>query len=279
MPYLTAPDGVRLYHVDKGAGSTIVLIHGWTVNHTCFARNIDALAEHHRVLAVDMRAHGYSGMQETNWTLGQVAADIGQLLDHVDVTDATLVGWSMGATAVFNYFARFGAARVRRAVIVDMTPHLLREGDWPHALYGTLDRHGVIKLARNIVETRMTVQDALVRACFSNGRAPDDDVVAAWINESLRPPDSAMLAFLFAMAAYDWRGCLADLPVPVLLCYGAHSAVYPTDLRHWMAAAIPDSTLVTFEHSGHAPFWEEPDKFNDVVSRFASTGRVSAAGA
>lgn len=270
MPYLIAEDGVRLFHVDKGAGPAVVLLHGWTMNHMCFARNVDALAERHRVVAVDMRAHGRSGMQEANWTLAQVAADVHRLLDQLDITDATLVGWSMGATAVFNYLARYGASRVGRAVIVDMTPYLLRDDDWPHALYGTLDHHGVVKLARNIIETRPTVQDALVRACFRNGRAPDDDVIAAWIDESLRPPDSAMLAFLIAMAAYDWRPCLAELPVPVLLCYGAQSAVYPTDLRHWMAAAVPDSILVTFDDSGHAPFWEEPDKFNAVVSRFAS---------
>ena len=78
-----------------------------------------------------------------------------------------------------------------------------------------------------------------------------------------------MAAFWTSMVAYDWREQLPRIPVPVLLCYGAQSANYPTKIRDYMQEHIPNSSLVVFEESGHSPFWEEPGKFNAEVARFA----------
>jgi len=54
------------------------------------------------------------------------------------------------------------------------------------------------------------------------------------------------------------------------LCYGARSALYPTELGALLDEQIPQSELVVFEESGHSPFWEEPEKFNREIARFAS---------
>jgi pimeloyl-ACP methyl ester carboxylesterase len=78
-----------------------------------------------------------------------------------------------------------------------------------------------------------------------------------------------MVAFWTSMVAHDWREQLPQTPVPVLLCYGAQSTLYPTKIRDYLAERVPDSSLVVFEESGHAPFWEEPEKFNQEVARFA----------
>jgi non-heme chloroperoxidase len=78
-----------------------------------------------------------------------------------------------------------------------------------------------------------------------------------------------MVAFWASMVAHDWREQLSQTPVPVLLCYGARSTLYPTKIGEHLDERIPKSELLVFEESGHSPFWEEPEKFDREVARFA----------
>jgi proline iminopeptidase len=53
-----------------------------------------------------------------------------------------------------------------------------------------------------------------------------------------------------------------------LICVGRFDPQAPAPCSEELAAGIPGSRLVIFEHSGHYPFTEEPEKFTQVVSEF-----------
>jgi non-heme chloroperoxidase len=269
MPYHIAPDGVPLYYVDEGQGRPLVLVHGWTMNHTFFERNIGALAKTHRVIALDLRAHGHSGVQELGWTLPQAARDLHALLKALNVTGATVAGWSMGTSVIHHYVEQFGGDRLSGAVFVDMTPFLFMQDDWTHGVFGTMDRQAGLELERDIIEDRLAFEEAFIPACFAGGQPPDAETKEHWIRRSMLTPTAAVLAYWVSMSAYDWREQLSRFPVPVLLCYGARSAVYPNDPGSELARRLPESELIVFERSGHSPFFEEPEKFNAEVARFA----------
>jgi len=269
MPYHITPDGVPLYYLDEGQGAPIILIHGWTMNHKFFDRNIPVLARDHRVVALDLRGHGSSGKQESGWTLPQAARDVHGLIETLGLDGVTLVGWSMGMTVVHHYFDQFSGERLKGAVSVDMTPYLFVEDGWDHGVFGTLDRKASLELERDIVENRLEVEHGFIPACFADAQVPDEATREWWLRESMIPSTPAMLAYWVSMSAYDFRRQLPATPVPLLLCYGARSAIYPTPVGNYIAGQVPDGDLVTFEHSGHSPFWEEAPKFNDVVGHFA----------
>jgi len=71
------------------------------------------------------------------------------------------------------------------------------------------------------------------------------------------------------MTYSDLRPVLGTIDVPVLLLYGAQSKIFPTDVGSWLEDAIPDARHVPFAESGHCPFWEEPEIFNEEVATFA----------
>lgn len=269
MPYLMAEDGVPLYYTDRGEGAPIFLIHGWTMNHEFFRYNVPELSRTHRVVTMDIRGHGHSGKQESNWTLAQAARDARRVMDHLDLGDVTLVGWSMGTTLIFNYLDLFGAERVKGAVFVDMTPYLINEGGWEHGVFGNLDLKAAYELERDIFADRLAVQEGFVPACFRGGEAPDEETVEWWVRQGMLTPTPVMAAFWVSMVVHDWRELLPRIEVPVLLCYGTGSAIYPTEVRAYMRETIPNAELVEFEESGHSPFWEEPERFNREVARFA----------
>jgi non-heme chloroperoxidase len=62
--------------------------------------------------------------------------DIGELLQHLGLNDATLVGASMGGNAIWAYIDQFAPDRARAIVIVDQTPKMLNSPDWPSGFYG-----------------------------------------------------------------------------------------------------------------------------------------------
>jgi len=66
--------------------------------------------------------------------------------------------------------------------------------------------------------------------------------------------------------AQDWRPLLPSIGLPVLIITGRQSGAYPGCL--YIAETIPNARLVTCEQSGHAPFYDEPEKFNATIAEF-----------
>lgn len=268
MPFFMAEDGVPIYYTDEGEGTPILLIHGITMNHKMFQYNTPVLTETHRVVTMDIRGHGYSGKQEMNWTLLQVAKDVRKLIAHLNLRDVTLVGWSMGTHVIYNYFEQFGSEQLKGVVFIDMAPYILKAPDWEHGMFGNLDYKTAVEVGRNIFQDRMSTLESLIPISFKGGQLPDLATQEFWIRESMLTPDSAMVAFWLAMVGSDWRSQLSQISVPVLLFYGAQSIFFPTPLGKEMQTQIPNSHLVMFEQSGHAPLWEEPELFNAELARF-----------
>jgi proline iminopeptidase len=66
----------------------------------------------------------------------------------------------------------------------------------------------------------------------------------------------------------DLRARLADLHHPALVCVGRHDPQTPVAANAAVAAALPNAELVIFEHSGHYPFVEEPERFAEAAAQF-----------
>ncbi len=103
MPQKFNSDGVEIAFIDEGEGFPTLLIHGFGSNHrvnwvsTSWMR--DLLAAGRRVIALDNRGHGESGKPHdpAAYRLATMAEDSVRLLDHLDVRQADVIGYSMGA--------------------------------------------------------------------------------------------------------------------------------------------------------------------------------------
>lgn len=266
MPYLELPDGVPLYYEDTGSGPAVVLIHGWTMNSTFWAGNVPALAGTNRVITLDLRGHGVSGKTPEGHTLAQYARDVRALMDALDVTDCALVGWSMGTAVILSYVRQFGCDGLRSVVFVDQSPRFLDEPGWDFPLQGGYSLTDLAVFTQTVRYARPTVIKPFIEACFA--APPPADAVDAAYAETTKTPTDAALAIWWDMAYADLRPVLADVTVPALLVYGEQSKIFPGDLAGWLASALPDAEPARMEHSGHAPFAEEADRFNEVVGAF-----------
>lgn len=275
MAYWTADDGVNIYYKSVGNGSPIVFVSGWTMSSWHWQCQLP-LAEQHRVVMVDLRGHGRSGKQELGWTLAQAARDVHGVIEYLDLRDVTLVGWSMGSYVLFEYVEQFGEDRLKALCSVEMTPRNTVDEGWEHGVFGSLNMAGVVAVAADIWRDRLAWQAAFSPACFAAGAEIDQETLDSWTAESLNTPSSAAAAFWVALAIADWRDLMPKISVPTLLCHGTRSQAFPTQIGAWMEQAIPRARLISFAESGHAPFWEEAEMFNDELSAFVATLSGSA---
>ncbi|WP_084959044.1 alpha/beta fold hydrolase [Thermoactinospora rubra] len=99
--FLELRTGVRLFYTDDGSGdTTLLLVHGWGADSHQWVHHLPALAREHRVIAVDLRGHGYSTCLATGNTVGRMTLDLVELLQHLGVARCVPVGHSMGAVIV-----------------------------------------------------------------------------------------------------------------------------------------------------------------------------------
>lgn len=101
--------------------SVVVLIHGLGLNHAVWEQTLPALTENHRVVTYDLLGHGKTPPPEGTPTLSLLSRQLAALLDHVGVTSASLVGFSLGGM-IARRFAQDEPGRTRALAILH-SPH------------------------------------------------------------------------------------------------------------------------------------------------------------
>ncbi|TYL39131.1 alpha/beta hydrolase [Natronococcus pandeyae] len=267
MAYIETPDGVPLYYEERGEGETLLLVHGWTMNaEYWWQKNVETLADDHYVVTVDLRGHGLSGKTDENHTLEEYARDIRHFVQSLEFDDVTAVGWSMGAAVLLTYLDQFGSDRLRAVGFVDQSPRLLSEENWEHPVFGGFTPEALEEVVETIQSARPDFAKQFISDMFAD--PPSAETVDEMYAETMKTPTSVATAVLRDLVNSDRRDVVPEIDVPTLLLYGEQSEIYPSDVGAWMHDRISDSELVMFSESGHVPFWEEPDAFNEAVSSF-----------
>lgn len=125
-----AHDDVRIHYEDHGAGDPVVLIHGWPLSGRSWEKQVPALVDAgYRVVTYDRRGFGSSSQPWDGYDYDTLADDLDALLTHLDLRQATLVGFSMGGGEVVRYLARHGTDRVAKAVLAAAVPPYLYKSD------------------------------------------------------------------------------------------------------------------------------------------------------
>src|SRR5207248_5554544 len=99
-----------------GAGPDLVMIHGLSGNLAVWhLKMVPILREHFRVLTYDMRGHGYSSAPATGYTTGDMATDLEDLLNALNIETCYLVGHSYGADTAL-YFSLLHPDRAKHVI-------------------------------------------------------------------------------------------------------------------------------------------------------------------
>src|ERR1700729_330879 len=136
MPTITTKDGTEIYYKDWGNGPPIVFHHGWPLSADDWDTQMMFFLDHgYRVIAHDRRGHGRSTQTVTGNDMDPSAADVAELVEALDLSDAIHIGHSTGGGEVIRYVAKFGKGRVAKAVLISsIPPKLLKSKENPAGL-------------------------------------------------------------------------------------------------------------------------------------------------
>ncbi len=130
MSNFKASDGTEIFYKDWGTGQPIVFSHGWPLNADAWDTQMQFFGEHgYRVIAHDRRGHGRSQQTWEGNDMNTYADDLAQLIEHLDLKEAVLVGHSTGGGEVARYIGRHGSKRVAKAVLLSAVPPLMLKSE------------------------------------------------------------------------------------------------------------------------------------------------------
>jgi len=273
----TADDGERLFVYVAGEGPPLVMLHGWTASHLEWSAILHTLSAGHRVYRWDARGHGsHSLTRDTPPTVGRMARDLENLLDHYRLDQVTAVGHSMGALTLWEYIRAHGTARLARLCFIDQSPRLVTDDDWRLGIYGNFDRE---KSRRFIAELHQDFAEAVLRlsAHGLNGRARQkyEENARGWhkSRDALRALDPAPLITTWeSLTAADYRDVLERIDIPTLLVFGAQSNFYRLETAEYLRDRIRGSELRVYEGTDHSPHQWQRERFARELLEFMDGG-------
>ncbi|MDP9429581.1 MAG: alpha/beta hydrolase [Actinomycetota bacterium] len=262
---------VELHYQDVGAGRPVVLIHGWPLSGRSWEAQVAPLvAAGYRVVTYDRRGFGESSQPWSGYDYDTFAADLHALLEHLDLRDVALVGFSMGGGEVVRYIATHGTERVSRAVLAAaVPPYLYKSADNPD---GGLDDATIEQFQQGVIDDRIAFLDQFTTGFFTSGDAglqvsEQQRQYALRIAEFASPKGT--LDCITAFGRTDFRGDVAKVTVPTLLIHGDADAIVPFEVSGQRAhELIPNSELVVIEGGPHGVNASHPEQFNQALIAF-----------
>jgi len=262
-------------HVDScGSGAPLLLIHGWGMHGGMWGGVAEQLAEHFRVLAVDLPGHGFSapyvGWVERSDTHHAPDIDDGYrcaqpiLLEIVEALSAqfdeplTVCGWSLGGQVALHWAAR-EPEKIKRLVLVASTPCFAERGDWPFGMARATLQQFAAELEKNHTATLRRFLALQVR-----GSEGERELLAN-LRELLfsrgEPHPDALRNGLEILRDADLRSALPEIGQPTLVIAGERDKLTPPEASHYLAQTLPNARMVEIEGAAHAPFLSHPQIF------------------
>jgi non-heme chloroperoxidase len=279
MPKLTVGteknEAVELYYEDHGSGRPVVLIHGWPLSGRSWEKQVPALVDGgFRAITYDRRGFGQSSQPWDGYDYDTLTADLHALIEHLDLRDAALVGFSMGGGEVVRYISTHGTERVSRAVLAAaVPPYLYKTDDNPE---GGLDDATIEQFRDGVKGDRLAFLDDFATMFFSPSGLKG--IVTDLVSEPFRLYNRDIAAFaspkgtldcIDAFARTDFRADLDRVSVPTLIIHGDSDKTVPFEVSGKRShESIPGSRLVLIEGGPHGLNATHADEFNAALLDF-----------
>lgn len=278
MPYVNVAQqdeqSADLYYEVQGTGKPVVLIHGWPLSGRAWEAQLPALVEAgYQVITYDRRGFGQSAKPWNGYDYDTLAQDLKALMDELDLTDATIVGFSMGGGEVARYLGKFGSERISKAVLASaVPPYLFKADDNPD---GALAEADIQEFLDGVSGDRIAFLNDFTKNFFT----PADGKLL--VSKPMRLYNRDIASFASAKATYDcvksfsytdFRDDLKKFDVPTLVIHGDADQIVPFEASGQRSHdMIADSQLHIVEGGPHGINVTHAKEFNDTLIAFLNS--------
>ena len=266
-----ASEPINIFTEDTGGdGRPVILIHGWPLSGAAWEKQVPALKDAgYRVITYDRRGFGRSDKPASGYEYDTLADDLAGLIEDRNLSDVTLVGFSMGGGEVARYIAKYGESKLHSVVFAAaVPPFMLQSPDNPE---GPLTKEKAAEMESGLRADREKFFDEFTTQFFSaNGQLKvteqeRQDAIAL----CLQSDQTAALGCMKAFGTTDFRDDLTKVTVPTLVIHGQGDGTVPFEGSGKRThAAIAGSTLVVVSDAPHGFNVSHAERFNSELVSF-----------
>jgi pimeloyl-ACP methyl ester carboxylesterase len=228
---------LTLAYSTYGTGPPLILIHGLLGSRRWWSRNVEALGSCHCLYAVDLAGFG-SNLTWRPFVLDRAIQSLVDFMDALGIDRASIIGHSMGGLIALGMADRL-LARIDRLVLVDAAV-LAFDSSLPRRFTG------------------------LVHAI----RWMPIDFLPLIAVDAMRAGPVSFASAAYELLSADRRAELGRIQQPALVVWGEHDTIVPLEVAIALTRALPNAQLAIVEGAGHSPMWEQPARFNQLVTGF-----------
>lgn len=244
---------IELYYEDHGSGPAVVLLAGWPLDSRSWEPQVhDLLKAGHRVVLYDRRGFGRSSRPTDGYDFDTLAGDLDKVLTELDLSDVTVVGFSLGTGELARYLGTHGTGRLRSCVFIEtLAPSFAKSAANPEGV----DPAGVTAVQQAILDDRYAWLTGLLGDLFNldenlGSRISEETVRASWSAAA----DASPVATWACPPGWleDFSDDIKRIDVPTLILHGTADRVLPIDGQgRRLHAALPDARYVEIEGGPH----------------------------
>ncbi|MER8011812.1 alpha/beta hydrolase [Streptomyces sp. NPDC094149] len=251
-------------------GPTVVLAHGFGCDQNMWRLTVPALARDHRVVLFDYVGSGRSELSafspDRYASLHGYAQDAAEVCESLDLRDAVFVGHSVSAM-IGVLAADMAPERIGALVMVAPSPRYIDDDGYRGGFSG----QDIEELLQSLESNYLGWSAVMAPVIMGNPEHPE-------LGEELRNSFCATdpdMARVFARTTFlsDSRDDLKKVRVPTLVLECTQDAIAPREVGAFVHAAIPGSTLVTLDATGHCPHLSAPEATNHALLEFLAALR------
>ena len=259
MPTIKIRD-IKIYYKREGAGTPLLFISGLGGDHQVWAPVVERLKHRYECIRFDNRGIGQSSRPRNGYTVSNQTQDVLGLLDALSVSQAHIVGQSMGGMIAQN--------------IALLRPRLVRSLVLLASSAAMDSRTNYSISSRIIMQKRMTRYEyfrAIVPWFFGPETLSKPGFVENWAKKAASNPSrqsiNAFSQLAGGIAEFDGRAQLKNIRQPTLVMVGEQDILTPPYMSRALAEGIPGAELVVFPGRGHMCVLEDTKA---VIERIAS---------
>lgn len=256
--FIETKDGASLFYNDWGIGKPVLFTHAWGLNADIWEYQLTELADRGlRCVAYDRRGHGRSTDPGRGYDYDTLADDLAAVVNQLDLSDVTLVGYSMGNGEAVRYLSRHGSARIARLVMVSTIPPQTDSSLFDGLIAG-LKQDRPAFFANGV-------------AAFTGGHPAISPAMTEWvIAQFMRASPKAVIECMRAISRGDFRADMRAVALPTLVVHGDNDQVNPLDQTAKKAAElIPGCALKVYEGAPHGLVITHRDRLTRDILAFA----------
>jgi pimeloyl-ACP methyl ester carboxylesterase len=261
---------IELYYEDHGSGSPVVLIHGWPLNGASWEKQTAALlAAGHRVITYDRRGFGRSSQPAVGYNYDTFAADLDAVMNALNLTDVSLVGFSMGTGEVTRYIGKYGSKRVRKAVLIGtLGPYLVKAADNPEGVNRSVFEGIKAAIKADRPAFLMDFLRNFYNYDVTGGKLVSERVLEANWNVAVNASAIGTLTCVDAWIE-DFRLDISRNTVPTLILHGDADRILPADASsRRQAKMIKNVRFVELKGGPHGLLWTHAEEVNSELVKF-----------